>query len=432
MVWTEHVIWWHVYPLGFLGADATGQDRSPQPRLRRLVPWLDHLLSLGANGLALGPVFASQTHGYDTTDHLAVDRRLGTTEDLAHLVEEAHARGIRVMLDGVFNHVGREHPLVLAAEADPHSAAAAMLRRDDTGTVATFEGHGGLVALDHGHPEVATLVADVMNHWLELGVDAWRLDAAYAVPVDFWTRVLPAVRERHPDVYVMGEVLHGDYAQVVREAGLDSVTQYELWQAVWHGLQEVNFFEIDWALRRHNGFLDTFVPYTFVGNHDVTRIATHIDDERHHPHALVLLMLLGGTPSVYYGDEVGRRAVKETRFGGDDAIRPAYPDTPDDLIAGLSAAEAEVLARHRELVGLRRRHPWLHRARSRTVDLANATLVLETASDDQRLLVALNLSDEPLQVPDGWRAIAGQGVEEVGGALLVHAHGWAVAAPVDG
>lgn len=429
MVWTEHVIWWHVYPLGFLGADATGQDRSPQPRLRRLVPWLDHLLSLGANGLALGPVFASQTHGYDTTDHLAVDPRLGTTEDLVHVIEEAHARGIRVMLDGVFNHVGREHPLVRAAEADPSGAAAAMLRRDHSGAMATFEGHGGLVALDHGNPEVATLVADVMNHWLDLGADAWRLDAAYAVPVPFWTRVLPQVRERHPDVYVVGEVLHGDYAQVVRDAGLDSVTQYELWQAVWHGLKEVNFFEIDWALRRHNGFLDTFVPYTFVGNHDVTRIASQIDDERHHPHALVLLMLLGGTPSVYYGDELGWRAVKETRFGGDDAIRPAYPDAPDELLAGLPAEQAEVLALHRELVGLRRRHPWLHRARSRTVSLANAAMVLEVAADDQRLLVALNLSDEPLHVPDGRRVLAGRSAEEVGDALVVHAHGWAVAAP---
>ncbi len=104
--WTQHVIWWHVYPLGALGADTTGRDRSPEPRLRRLVPWLDHLIELGANGLALGPVFTSSTHGYDTIDYLEVDPRLGTDDDLVHLVEEAHRRGIRVMLDGVFNHVG--------------------------------------------------------------------------------------------------------------------------------------------------------------------------------------------------------------------------------------------------------------------------------------------------------------------------------------
>ncbi len=429
MQWTEHVIWWHVYPLGFVGADTTGDDRSPQPRLRRLVPWLDHLLALGANGLALGPVFASQTHGYDTTDHLAVDPRLGSTDDLAHLLDEAHRRGIRVMLDGVFNHVGRGHPLVEAALADPDGAEAAMLARDDAGRLGVFEGHGGLVALDHANPAVADLVTDVMTHWLDLGVDAWRLDAAYAVPTSFWARVLPRVRERHPEAYVVGEVLHGDYATVVRESGMDSVTQYELWQGVWHALQEVNLFELEWALQRHNGFLDSFVPYTFVGNHDVTRIASQVDDERHHPHALVLLFLLGGTPSVYYGDEVGLRAVKEERFGGDDAIRPAYPETVSELVDHLGDEQAATLALHQQLIGLRRRHPWLHRAHSNTVSVANASLVLEVAADGGRLLVAVNLSDDELALPTGWQALAGRDEHRRGDALAVGPHGWVVAEP---
>lgn len=227
--WVEHVIWWHVYPLGFLGADTTGADRSAQPRLRRLVPWLDHLIELGANGLALGPVFASVSHGYDTIDFHEVDPRLGTSEDLAHLIEEAHRRGIRVMLDGVFNHVGREFPQLLEAQADPSGEAAALFERDGAGGLATFEGHGGLVALDHSNSAVVDLVVDVMDHWLGVGADAWRLDAAYSVPSGFWAAVLPRVRARHPDVYVLGEVLHGDYTAMVMEGQLDSVTQYELW-----------------------------------------------------------------------------------------------------------------------------------------------------------------------------------------------------------
>lgn len=425
--WTEHVIWWQIYPLGFLGADTTGEDRSPQPRLRRLVPWLDHLIDLGANGLALGPIFASSTHGYDTIDYFTIDPRLGTEADLDYLLQEAHARGIKVMLDGVFNHVGPQFPALLQAESDPGSAVAQWFPRDEAGKLATFEGHGGLVALNHEAPEVADLVTDVMTHWLARGADAWRLDAAYAVPPAFWAAVLPRVRSAYPDVYVLGEVLHGDYPAIVAEAGLDSVTQYELWQGIWHGLQEVNAHEIDWALQRHNTFLQTFVPYTFVGNHDVTRIASQIDDERLHAHALVLLFLLGGTPSVYYGDEVGLRAVKEERFGGDDAIRPAFPEpaAPDQIDGG----DLAVLALHQELISLRRKHSWLHRATSRTLDLSNATLVVEVSNEAEALVLALNLGEEPLQVEGNAQVLAGSGAHPGETSTRVGPHGWAVLRP---
>ena len=105
--WVEHVIWWHVYPLGFVGA---GHHRTEPHALRRLDGWLDHLVSLGANGLLLGPVFTSSSHGYDTTDYFHVDPRLGDDDDLDRLVIACHDRGIQVLLDGVFNHAGRELP----------------------------------------------------------------------------------------------------------------------------------------------------------------------------------------------------------------------------------------------------------------------------------------------------------------------------------
>lgn len=431
--WTEHVVWWHVYPLGFVGADTTGADRSPAPRLLDLVPWLDHLVALGANGLALGPVFASSTHGYDTIYWFAVDPRLGTEADLVTLIEAAHAKGVKVMLDGVFNHVGPEFPALVEARRDPDSSAASLFRREDDGSLGTFEGHGGLIALDHSSPEVARTVTDVLTYWADRGADAWRLDAAYSVPSSFWATVLPPLRERHPDVYVVGEVLHGDYAAAVRDGGLDSVTQYELWQGVWHALAEVNLFELEWALQRHDGFLDDFVPLTFVGNHDVTRIASQIDDDRHHAHAIVLLFTLGGTPSVYYGDEFGLRAVKEARVGGDDAVRPAFPSPRAEAPgAGVPDALPEVLALHQELIGVRRRHPWLHTARSRTVSVANESLVLEVtgAGAGRSLVVALNLGDDELRVadpaPGEW--VAGRDAGLDGDVLSVGPHGWAVVA----
>ncbi|WP_198414047.1 alpha-amylase family glycosyl hydrolase [Cryobacterium adonitolivorans] len=423
--WTEHVIWWHVYPLGFVGADTTGADRTPTHRLRQIESWLDYLLDLGANGLALGPVFASRTHGYDTTDYFRVDPRLGDTADLEHLIAECHRRGIRVMLDGVFNHVGRDFAPLVAALADPAAAENALFRRTPAGELVAFEGHDALVTLDHDTPAVIALVIDVMTHWLDRGIDAWRLDAAYAMPAAFWANVLPRVRERHPQVYVMGEVLHGDYAGFVAASGVDTVTQYELWQAIWHALNEVNFFELDWALTRHTAFLGAFVPYTFIGNHDVTRLASQIHDERHHPHALVLLLTLGGTPAIYYGDERGLRAVKEQRAGGDDAVRPAYPLSAVDLDpADTAGTESFVL--HQELIGLRRRHPWLHTATSRPLALTNTGYVIEVNDGSHHLVVALNLGDEILRVDtDAAQRLAGTAAAGPAG-FTVPAHGWAV------
>lgn len=389
--WVQHAIWWHVYPLGFTGADTTGADRSPALGLDHLTSWLDHAVTLGVNGVALGPVFESATHGYDTLDYFTIDSRLGDRAAWDRFTAACRERGLKIMLDGVFNHVA------------PGFGHDDWLRRARDGSTRTFEGHAGLLALDHRKPEVAEHVTAVMTHWLDAGADAWRLDAAYSVPTEFWTTVLPRVRAHRPDVYLIGEVLHGDYAAYVRDAGLDAVTQYELWKAIWSSLADANFFELDHALGRHDELLDTFMPWTFVGNHDVTRIASQLPDVRHRTHALVLLFTLGGTPAVYYGDEFGLEAVKEERAGGDDAIRPVFPDP-----AG-AFGDPDVLRIHQELIGLRRRHPWLHTARSETVSLTNESIVLRLASGPDSLTVALNLADDPLDVdgeqvgPHDWR-----------------------------
>lgn len=378
--WVRHAIWWHVYPLGFTGAEPAARPEVVH-RLGQLEPWLDYAVRLGASGLALGPVFAAETHGYDTVDHYRVDPRLGDAGDLARLVDAAHGRGLRVLLDGVFNHVGRSY-----------------VRQELVGR-GTFEGHDHLVTLDHDSPAVRDHVTEVMCHWLAAGADGWRLDAAYAVPRPFWTDVLARVRARHPDAYLVGEVIHGDYAAVVAETGMHAVTQYELWKAIWSSINDRNLFELSWALKRHSAYLDTFVPLTFVGNHDVTRIASVLADERLLPHALAVLGTVGGTPAVYYGDEQAFRGVKEDRAGGDDAVRPAFPPTPDEL-APWGAATFRL---HQDLIGLRRRHPWLHAARTTAVELTNTAAVLETTDGPNRLWTVLNLAEEPavLRVPRG-------------------------------
>lgn len=419
--WVRHAIWWQIYPLGFVGAfPAEVPPVAEEHRLLRIVDWLDHAVELGASGLALGPVFASRTHGYDTTDHFEIDPRLGTDADFDRLIEECRARGLRVLLDGVFNHVGIDFARYRAAvEGGPTD----WFRHGRNG-FGTFEGHGELIALNHRNPEVIAYTVEVMEHWLRRGADGWRLDAAYAVNPAFWREVLPKVRARHPDAWFVGEVIHGDYPAQVSAAGYDSVTQYELWKAVWSGLNDKNFHELDWALQRHDDFLQTFVPLTFIGNHDVTRIASKLDDLRHVEHALVLLLTTGGTPSIYAGDEWAWRGIKEDRAGGDDAVRPEFSRRP---------AADDTLALHQFLIGLRRRNPWLHTARTESVLLTNTGYAYRVSADDRALLVALNVDDDPLTVPlpGPGRVIAGSGAppaEQVTG-LVVPPHGWVIVEP---
>jgi cyclomaltodextrinase / maltogenic alpha-amylase / neopullulanase len=379
--WVRHAIWWHIYPLGFNGRDTTGQlrDAATPDAFEHLGGWLDYAIRLGVSGVALGPIFESATHGYDTVDHYRIDSRLGSDETFDRFVAEAKQRGLRVLLDGVFNHVGRTF-----------SGGSS-----DWLTGAAFEGHGGLAELNHEHPDVIEYVAGVMNHWLDRGVDGWRLDAAYAVKPEFWAAVLPSVRAAHPGAWFVGEMIHGDYARYVEASGLDSLTQYELWKAIWSSLADANLFELAWALDRHNGWLDTFVPLTFVGNHDVTRLASRLDDDRRIEAALAVLLTVGGTPSIYYGDEQGFRGVKEDRVGGDDEVRPAFPPSE----SGLAPFGAATYRLHQDLIGLRRRHPWLHGARTEVVDLANRRMVYDSTDPDGagRIRVTIDLDSDP-----GW------------------------------
>ena len=429
--WVEHAVWWQVYPLGFVGAYPAGAEAGT---LSRITAWLDYAVELGASGIMLGPIFAAETHGYDTVDHHRIDPRLGTDAEFDALLAAAHKRGLRVLLDGVFNHVGRGHAAFRAVLAQGRAASTAtwfQLTWPAAGAepeYATFEGHGALVALNHAEPAVADYVVEVMTDWLRRGVDGWRLDAAYAVPTDFWAKVLPRVRADFPDAYLVGEVIHGDYADFVVRSTVDSVTQYELWKATWSALNAGNFFELSWALERHNGFLDAFVPQTFVGNHDVTRLASKLTDERDVILALALLLTVGGTPSIYSGDEQGFQGVKEDRAGGDDAVRPAFPDQP----AGLAPYGWPLYHRHQELIGLRRRHPWLHRARTSTVHLTNEEFVYEASDGDRKILVALSVGAAPAELPVPYgKAVLGGDAElkrpgSPDAAVVLPTHGWAV------
>lgn len=428
----DGAIWWHAYPLGFVGAEATSAELNGQVhhRLDRLEPWLDYIAQLGCTGLQLGPVFASETHGYDTIDHFRIDPRLGDEADFDRLVAACDRRNLAVLLDGVFNHVGRSSQMWQSAVAHgPDSDSARWFHLywnrgpHEEPDAEVFEGHHPLVKLNHNEPAVADYVTRAMRHWLARGIAGWRLDAAYAVDPKFWSRVLPALREEFPQAYFVGEVIHGDYVNIVRQSGLDAVTQYELWKATWSALNDKNFFELTASLERHEQFLQHMVPMTFLGNHDVTRIASQLADDRHLPHALAICLTVGGTPSIYYGDEQGLRAVKEDRPGGDDAVRPAFPATPE----GLAPEGQSTHTIHRQLIALRREREWLADARTQIITRTNTQLVYRSSARidaQQSIDVALNVDDAPFGLPgSGWQSLAG---DLNTGDTNLGPHAWAI------
>ena len=235
-----------------------------------------------------------------------------------------------------------------------------------------------------------------MTYWCDRGVDAWRLDAAYAVPPAFWRDVLPRVRERHPDVWVVGEVLHGDYAGYVAESGHrlgDPV------RAVEGGLelaQRPEPVRTGARAHRHGEMVATFLPQTFVGNHDVTRLASRLDDARHLPLALALLFALPGVPTVYYGDEFGLRGVKEDRAGGDDAVRPPLPESD-------AAARARTPPRSPTCTGCSSgcaggTPGWPTPMIEEPDVLSNEVLAVRLTSGENALAVVLNVGDAPADV----------------------------------
>jgi len=393
--WAKNAIWWSVYPLGACGAPIRTPDTpGVHHRLPRLDRWLDHLISLGCNGMALGPIWASSTHGYDVVDHLRIDPRLGDMDDFTHLVEACHLRGIHVLLDGVFNHVSVDHDEVRNPEAR-------IFRRDPARPdgLSRFEGHEGLVELDHSHPEVADYVVTIMNYWLDRGADGWRLDAAYRVPRPFWATVLPRVRASHPEALIVAEVLHGDYARIADQTGFDSITQYELWKAIWSGLKDANPHELMWALTRHEPTLGHEIPWTFVSNHDVTRISTQVGPHRAMV-ATAILITVAGMPAIYYGDELGWAGLKEERVGGDDEIRPVLPDRPPSLTS-LTPEAAETLRQTQLAIRVRRIHPWLVEAHTTVLDCTHNHLAWRSSHGEDWIQADLSFTPEPcLRITD--------------------------------
>lgn len=333
--WIDQSVFYHIYPLGLCGAPKTNDYSRPSTaRLDLLYPWLEHIAGMGINALYLGPLFESVSHGYDTTDYYLVDRRLGDHQTLASLTERAHELGIKVILDAVFNHVGRDfwafRDVLANRQASTYCGWFSGLRFDhDNGCHDGFaydcwDGYENLVKLNLSNNEVRTHIFGAVRQWVErYHIDGLRLDAANVMDKTFLSELSSFCKSLKPDFWLMGEVVGGDYTQWVCPGRLDSVTNYECYKGLYSSFNDHNLFEIAWSLNRQfgeSGLYRDLALYSFADNHDVNRVATMLRNPAHLLPLYTLMFSMPGVPSVYYGSEFGIHGEKK---GDDSEIRPA-------------------------------------------------------------------------------------------------------------
>ena len=337
MAWYDEAVFYHIYPLGLLGAPRQNPYGEPVHRLRGLWPWIGHVKDLGCNAIYIGPLFESVGHGYETTDYKKLDSRLGDNEDLKAFVKECHDQGIKVIFDGVFNHTGRDffafQDLKKNRESSPYRDWYNGVNfwgnneYNDGFSYENWGGHNLLVKLNQQNPAVRDYICDVIRFWVsEFDVDGIRLDAADVLNFDFMKALRRTANEVKPDFWLMGEVIHGDYSRWANADTLHSVTNYMLHKAFYSGHNDHNYFEIAHTLRYVSGMTGNATGsglrlYHFVDNHDVERIATKLQNKRHFLPVHVLLYTLPGIPSIYYGSEFGLEGKK--MYGSDDSLRPS-------------------------------------------------------------------------------------------------------------
>ncbi len=415
-MWAEESVFYQIYPLGLCGAPWEN-DGVQAHRMGKIGDWAEHIRRLGANGVYLSPLFESDSHGYDTRDYRRVDARLGTNEELAQVCRALHAHGIRVILDGVFNHVGRGFWAFQDVQEKKWDSPYRDWFHIDFGGNSNYndgfwyegwEGHYELVKLNLQNPAVADYLLDCVKFWVDqFDIDGLRLDVAYCLDKGFLTRLRQFTQDLKPDFFLMGEVLHGDYNQWVNDAMLHSCTNYECYKGLYSSLNDLNLFEIAHSLKRQFGS-EPWCLYrgkhllSFVDNHDVTRAASILRNPEHLPVLYGLLFGMPGIPCVYYGSEWGILGEKSQ---GDQALRPAF-DQPEwngltDAIAAMAKA--------------RRGSRALCDGDYQEILLTNRQFIFQRQVEGQRVLVAVNADSQPYTAH--FDAGCGQGVDLLTGEI---------------
>lgn len=395
-MWAYESVFYQIYPLGFCGAPFEN-DGVQESRILKVKEWIPHIQKLGANAIYFSPVFESDTHGYNTRDYGKIDCRLGTNEDFADVVKALHEAGIKVVIDGVFNHVGRGfwafQDVLKNRENSPYKDwfninFGGNSDYNDGLWYEGWEGHYDLVKLNLNNPAVVDHILENVTKWVrEFDIDGLRLDVAYCLSFDFLKRLRQHANWVKEDFVLIGELLHGDYGRWVNDEMLHSCTNYECYKGLYSSFNSMNMFEICHSLKNQFGPED-WCRYRgkhllcFVDNHDVSRIASQLTNEKHLPLIYGLLFAMPGMPCVYYGSEWGTKASKSE---GDPALRVSFEKPEWNELTELISKLAEIHKNSKALC---------YGSLSVPV-LTNKQCIIERCCDGERIMVAINADDQP-------------------------------------
>lgn len=393
LMWTDNSVLYQIYTLGAFGCPFEN-DNVLEHRFKDIDLWINQLKDLNIDAVLFNPIFQSHSHGYDTIDYYTIDNRLGDNKDFKYVSSLLHKNGIRIILDAVFNHVGRgffAFEDVLKNRENSHYKDWFYINfygnsaYDDHLSYQDWEGNQNLVKLNLQNPEVVEYIMNVVQFWNdEFEIDGLRLDVAYCLDQNF----LKTLHSRHHDLFLMGETLHGDYNMWVNDQMLDSCTNYECYKGLYSSLNSYNLFEIMHSLHRQFG-KDNWCLYRgkhlvcFVDNHDVPRIATQLQNENHLPLIYGLLMTMPGIPCIYYGSEWG---IKGQKNWNDTELRPHITHFENN----------ELTKRIKRLIEIKHEHSALHTANFEQIVLNNTYCIFKRNSEEETLYIAINISNEPV------------------------------------
>lgn len=389
---------YNIYPLGFCGAPRDN-DGNLVYRLDKIYDCIEHLKKMSVNVLVFNPLFESSRHGYDTIDYRKVDCRLGDNNSFKKICNTLHENGIKVILDGVFNHVGRDFFAFKDVQQNLGNSRycnwfqnlnfGGRSPKGDPFWYEGWAGHYDLVKLNLQNDEVVNYLLDSVKFWIdEFDIDGLRLDAADCIDLEFFKKLRNVCKSKKPDFWLYGEITHGDYNRWANNELLDSVTNYECYKGIYSSHNDHNYFEIAHSLNRqfgNGGIYRNIYTYNFVDNHDVNRIASDLKDKNHLNNVYTLMYTMPGVPSIYYGSEYGIEG-KRTQFS-DYELRPCLD------LNNVENANYDLLSHIIKLGKVRLALEALKYGKFDNVNIMNEKLVYKRFTDNQTVFVAFNLTD---------------------------------------
>jgi len=403
MHWINDTVFYNIYPLGFCGAPKNN-DFQLTYRLDKLYDFIPHFKEMGVNAIVFNPVFESSKHGYDTIDYKKIDSRLGDNESFKKLCDTLHANGIRVLLDGVFNHVGRDFFAFKDIQQYGMSSIYCSwfhnIRFDgmspygDGFTYEGWAGHYDLVKLNLQNSYVVEYLLDAVSYWIDkFGIDGLRLDAANCIDINFFKKLKDQCKSKKPDFWMYAEIVGGDYNRWANPDTLDSVTNYDIYKALYSCHNDRNYFEFAHSLDREYGnwgIYKNLYLYNFADNHDVTRVASTIRDKALLKNLYTMLYTMPGAPSIYYGSEYAVEG--RVQRGSDDDVR-----RPMDLNA-LENPDYSLYDHICKLGALKHKLEALQYGKYNNEVIQLEHLCYSMKTDSQSLYVLLNQSSEPRHI----------------------------------